>query len=110
MAFFDVASNGTTGVVIAAASTGEKARFIALGITNNDTAQRMVTIYDGTAAAGTARARFALSAGSGFYSIIDLSGRSVLPKSWFTSGSAIEFALDGGTTGVRVWGEVVREA
>lgn len=108
MAHFNVASNGATGVVIAAASTGNRARFLRFGFTCSTTA-RLITLYDGTAAAGTARCSFIIPANESRFFSVDQPGGSVFPKSWFTSGSAIEFALGAGTTEVQVWGEVVRE-
>ena len=99
----------TTGVVVAAASTGNRARFIAFGVSNADTAAAIFRLYDGTAAAGTLRATIALAAGAGWYQIIDGAGRSVFPKSWFTSGNAIECSI-AASGDVRVFGEVVREA
>ena len=109
MAFFDINPTSSTGVEIAAASTGNRARFVAIGFSNDDTVQRTLLIYDGTAAAGTVRTRISLAAGSGAYSVIDQAGKSIFPKTWFTAGSAIECALSGSGS-VRVWGEVVRES
>lgn len=109
MAFFDLNPASATGVVIAAASAGNQARFISIGFSNDGTTQRILNIYDGTALAGTIRCRIALAPGSGDYRVIDQAGKSVFPKSWWTAGSAIECALDAAGS-VRVFGEVVREA
>lgn len=109
MAYFDVNPINTTGVSIAAASAGNKGRFIAIGFSNRSTTTEIVRIYDGTAAAGTLRVEHSLTAGASIYLVIDTPGHSVYPKSWWTSGSAIECNLD--TAGdVRVFGEFVREA
>ena len=110
MAFFSVNPTSTTGVEIAAASSGNRARFIAFGVSNADTAAAIFRLYDGTAAAGTLRATTALAAGAGWYQVIDGAGRSIFPKSWFTSGSAIECNCTAGSMDVKVFGEVVREA
>ena len=108
MAFFRVNPTSTTGVEIAAASSGNKARFIAFGVSNAHTAAVTFRLYDGTAVAGTMRVEITLAPGSGWYQIIDGSGRSVFPKSWFTSGSAIECSASA-TGDFKVFGEVVRE-
>ena len=110
MAFFTANPTSTTGVEIAAASTSNRARFIAIGASNAGSSTAILRIYDGTAAAGTLRITMALAAGSGWYQVIDGAGRSVFPKSWFTAGSAIECNCTAASTDVRVYGEVVREA
>ena len=112
MAFFSAAPTNTDGsggtAVIAAASSGNRARFLAFGISNDTASAVVVRIYDGTAAAGTLRIRQSIGTGSGFYFKIDRAGDSVFPKSWWTSGSAIEVDLDGAGT-VYIYGEIVRE-
>ena len=107
MAFFDVNPTDTSEVSIAAASTGNRARFIAFGFTNDGSATVTLLITDG--ASGTTRARFRLDPGNGAYDYIDQAGKSVFPKSWWTSGNAIVCTLSAAGS-VRVWGEVVREA
>ena len=109
MSYFRVNPVDTTGVVIAAASAGNKARFIAFGVSNAHTAAVTFRLYDGTAAAGTMRVEITLAPGSGWYQIIDGSGRSVFPKSWFTAGSAIECSASA-TGDFKVFGEIIREA
>lgn len=108
MAFFDVNPTSTTGVEIAAASSGNRARFVAFGFSNDGSATVTLLLYDGTAAAGTVRTRMRIDPGSGAYDVIDQSGKSIFPKSWFTAGSAIECAISASGS-VRVYGEVVRE-
>ena len=109
MAYFDTTSNGATGVEIAAAATGQ-VRFLCIGITNTSATAQTLTIYDGTKVAAVERVYMQLAANSTYYYRVDQSGQSVFPKNWWTSGSSIEFGLDGGTTGVKIWGELVREA
>lgn len=111
MAFFLVQPSSTTGVEIAAASSGNKARFLALGFSNTGNAQITLRIYDGTALAGTLRFEIAIAPGGGDYisPIAMQPGKSILPKTWFTAGNSIECALSGSGT-VTVFGEVVREA
>lgn len=109
MAFFRVNPTSTTGVEIAAASAGNRARFIAFGASNNHaTNVTVLRVYDGTAAAGTMRVEIALAAGSNFYQVVDQAGKSVFPKTWWTSGNAIECSIDAAED-VKVFGEVVRE-
>lgn len=108
MAYFRVNPVDTTGVVIAAASSGNSARFIAFGVSNAHTAAVTFRLYDGTAAAGTMRVELTLAPGSGLYQVIDAAGKSVFPKNWFTAGSAIECSASA-TGDFRVFGEVVRE-
>lgn len=109
MAYFDVNPTSSTGVEIAAASSGNRARWIALGFSNDGSTTVTLLIYDGTAAAGTVRCRLRIDPGSGAYDYIDQAGKSIFPKMWWTAGSAIECALSAAGS-VRVWGEVVREA
>ena len=110
MAFFSVSPTGTTGVEIAAASTGNRARFLCLGITNTHATDICrVRIYDGTAAGGTLRLSLNLKAGDSKYFHVTGAGESVLPKSWFTASSAIEVNLAAAGTAT-IFGEVVREA
>lgn len=111
MAFFSVSPTGTTGVEIAAASTGNRARFLCLGITNTHATDICrVRIYDGTAAGGTLRWSMNLKAGdSKYFFVSDTGGKSVLPKSWFTASSVIEVNLAAAGTAT-IFGEVVREA
>ena len=109
MAFFDVNPTALGGAVeIAAASTGNRARFLSIGISNNGTGTVMVRIYDGTVAAGTVRVRMALGAGDSHYLFVIGAGQSVFPKSWWTLGNAIETDLSAAGD-IRIFGEVVRE-
>ena len=112
MAFFDVTATNTDAgagsVTIAAASSGNRARFLAIGVSNDTASVVVVRIYDGTAAAGTVRVRQAISSGGFYYAKIDRAGDSVFPKSWWASGNAIAADLDGAGT-VHIFGEVVRE-
>ena len=110
MAFFSGNPTSTTGVEIAAASAGNRARFVAFGASNAGTATAILRIYDGTASAGTVRVTQVLAAGAGWYQVIDGAGRSVFPKTWFTAGNAIECNCTAGSTDIRVYGDVVREA
>lgn len=109
MAYFDVQATSTTGVELAAASSGNRARFLSIGFTNMSSTARIVTVYDGTAASGTARVRISLPGSGSEYFRVEGAGQSVFPKSWWTSGSVIEIANDGASN-TRVWGEIVREA
>ena len=95
--------------LIAAASAGNGGRFISLTFSNRGTAQRELRIYDGTAAAGTIRFRASLAPGSGDHQIIDQAGKSIIPKSQFTAGNAIECNIDAAGD-VTVTGDFVREA
>ena len=109
MAYFDVNPTALGGVVaIAVASTGNLARFLSIGISNNGTGTIMVRIYDGTVAAGTIRVRLALGAGDSQYLFVTGAGQSVYPKSWWTAGNAIQTDLSAAGD-VRIFGEVVRE-
>lgn len=114
MAFFRLNPTNTDGsggsVTIAAASAGNRARFICIGYSNNSGTTQILRIYDGTAAAGTMRVEVALAAGAGSYDIItNQAGHSVYPKVWFTAGNAIQADL-AAAGDVKIYGEVVREA
>ena len=109
MAFFEVSPTGTTGVEIAAAIAGERARFLSLGVVNTHaTTAAIVQIYDGTAAGGTRRFSMTLSAGASWYGIMEAPGKSVIPKPHFTAGNSIEVNLAASGT-CRIFGDVVRE-
>jgi hypothetical protein len=116
MAHFHLASNGTTGVEIVPATAGKRVRFLSFGCsTVGNQGTLALTIYDGTAAAGTARANFRLGEFSDLGSLhhyfkTTVSGASVFPKSWFTAGKSVEFALSSGaSTSYIVFGEYVVE-
>ena len=109
MAFFSAnptATGGTTSIV--AASAGRQARFLAFGY-SNDTATRVtLRIYDGTVASGTLRVRISLAPGDNNYIFNPFSGGSIFPKSWWSSGNAIQCDLDGAGS-VFLFGDVVQE-
>ena len=107
MSYFDVNPTSSSEVVILAAGTGT-VRFLALGISNDSAATQItLTITDG--AAGTVRFRMCLAAGQSQYCFTNSPGSAVLPRTWWTSGNAVVCALSGSSS-VRVFGEVVREA
>lgn len=108
MAHFSVQPSSTTGVVISAASSGNRARFISLGVANTTSTARMVTIFDGTAQAGTARWFGSVPGFGTLYFVIDQPGKSIIPKHHFTAGAAIEVNCDG-SSAVNVYGDIVRE-
>jgi hypothetical protein len=108
MAFFDVTSNGTTDVTIAAASTGNRARILAIGFSNSSTSAGFtVKIYDGPSATGTLRVSMTIPVNTTRYDFVQEPGQSVFPKGWFTAGNAITFILSGAGTTIRIFGELV---
>lgn len=115
MAYFDVTPTDTNAAAgaqtIAAASAGDRARWLSLIISNNTAASatRIVRIYDGTAAAGTIRMAIALRGNETIVlPVPNNPGHSLFMKSWWTAGNAIAADLDG-TGSVRIQGEVIRE-
>lgn len=113
MAYFRVNPTDTQSsggaVTIAAASTGNRARFIAIGYSNASATVQTLRIWDGPAGTGTIRVEVSLASGSGAYTMItNQAGHSTYPKVWFTSGNAISADL-AATGDVRLYGEVVRE-
>lgn len=110
MSHFDVNPTSTTGVSISAASTGNRKRFIAFGASNFGASKALLTIYDGTALAGTARIELSLpTGGSKYFFTPEGGGKSIFPKRWWTAGNAIECKIDAAGD-VRVFGDVINEA
>lgn len=103
---FDVNPTSTAEVTIAAASSGNRARWVAFGFSNDGTTQRTLIIRDG--AAGTVRIRKAIAPGAGEYLTIREPGDTLYPKAWWTAGNAIVAELDASGS-MRLFGEIVRE-
>lgn len=108
MSWFSINPTDAAGVELAAISSGNRARFLSFGIANNNATKVLVTIYDGTVGAGTARMKFALKSGDSKYWWTQDAQRSIFPRVWWTAGNSITCNLDGAGD-VKVWGEIVRE-